>query len=371
MSAPAAPNEERNLDLESRLDAAFERERAAESEEEPEEAITERPPQAPAPEGEAPPAESEEPKKEAEKEEPKEGEEPEERAEGDEVEIQTLDQLAEALEVDAEDLAKNLKIKVGEEEMTIAEAVERAGHAPAPAQMAAMLGEQLQVTQEAEKQRTQLFQDGQSSFLGVIQALISDAESRGGFSEEDLALLKRDYPEQWAVKVQERNELYARFDHSIKHARANQQLHEQRRSEISTQRAAQEGMKMIEAIPEWRDGERAVKEATEIAEYIQHRYHFSVEEMADMPDHRLALAFRDLFIADKAKEKSVKAKQTLTEKLVKAKRSIVPTRPRRAREDPAATKRAAARKRMRDASGDPTRSRDYEDAVSEVMEGIL
>jgi hypothetical protein len=315
-------------------------------------------------------AESEEPEEAAAEEEPAEAEEAEEPTE-EEVEISSLDDLAQALEVEPDELAKHLQVKIGEESMPLSSVIERASQMPLPEQMAQMMGEQREVVTTQETERAQKFNDTQALFFGAVQAMITQAEMEGGFSDAELARLKAEDPERWAIKAEERRQFSAQIDAGVNAARQNQAANQEREAEVYRQRATEEGMKLIQAIPAWQVQDVAIKEATEISEFIQKEYNFSAEEMADMPDHRLALAFRDLFIAKNAVAKTEKTKKTLTKKKLKARTSVIPTRPRRAKGDPRATALAAARKRQRQTVGDQNRVTEHEDATAELLEGQL
>jgi len=373
-----APTDVPEHDIADRMGVAFDLEREAEAA--GEEEVAEATPAAEEPEEqpelpetrqvEEPPGEEDEkaeakPEEEPEPVEEEVAEEPEPAE--DEKEISTLEDLAEAFEVEPTELTSHLQVTIGEETIPLSEVIERASAAPLPAQLSEMVGQQREAIEGAETQRQQAFEESEATFLGAVNALLNKAELEGGYSEEAMARLKMEDPEQWAIRSEERRQFYASVDASVKLAREHQQARAQQQAELYQHRSAEEGLKLINAIPEWQDSNLAVWEATLISQSVQDRYGFTPEEMAQMPDHRLALAFRDAHRFHRLLDGAVETKKSLTKKKLTTRKSVMPTRPRRAKGDPQATARAAARKRQRATAGDVRSLRDNEMAAAELL----
>jgi hypothetical protein len=375
MTAPVENTEFSESGIEDRLGQAFDLEREAENQElvsETEEVAEEQSPQGEYTDVEAVEDVSEEPEESEEVEEGEpEAEEEVKEEPGEEHEIRTLDDLAAAFEIEPEQLTQHLQVQIGEETLPLSEVIERASTTPLPAQLEAAVSEQRQAIEQAEATRNEEFQANETAFLGTLNLLISQIEQGGQFSDEAMAALKNENPEQWAVASEEKRQLHALIDSSIKAAHDHQQLRQQQSYQAYETRATEEGMKLVQAIPEWQDQETAIREATEIGEWVVQQYGFTEEELGDMPDHRLALVFRDNFLAHQAETKAKETKKTLTKKKLRARKSVVPTRPKRARGDAGAKARAAARQRQRETARDPDRATEHVDATSELMGDFL
>lgn len=388
MSTPAESPEGPAGGVADRLGIAFDLERQAEAA--PEGADVDAASEAPE-EPEATPEsedveqpEREEEEQEAEASEEEAAEEPEAEAEAkptDEegTEIATLDDMDAAFQVGKGEFAKNVQVEVGEEKMTLADALERAAQAPAPAQMAQMLAERRQVEEEASAERQKTYQERDALFFGVLNTLLGKAETTLGFSKAQLDAMRETDPEGWAIKAEDARQFYAELDAAVAAAKEHQGKRSEEDQAILQKRHEEEGNKLIAAVPEWRaikpDDEagvqRVIDECTEISEWVQENYNFTAEEMADMPDHRLALVFRDLFQKSKTVQKRSEIKQTLRLKKKRAPQTVIPTSPKRAPVDTRAKARAAAKKRQRETAGDPNRVKEHEEAAAERLGDLL
>lgn len=333
--------------------------------------VSEEEPQAPEPESEAP--ETPTPEVETEPEPtPEEGLEAE-PAEPDEQEIIRGEaDLAQAFGVDVQDLRENFNVQVGEESVPLSDVIERASQAPVPAQVAEMLAQQNQAISQKAEQWEQEHQSQQATSIGVIQHLLTQLEGDSGLSDASLASLKIEDPEAWAVKSEEKRQLYGAIDASIRSTREAQEKFEAQKNEILQQRYAEEGAKLLQHVPEWNtDPELAQSEAPAIAAHAQKKYGWTDEEMAQMPDHRLGLLMRNDYLNDLKEAKTKEIRKTLDAKKLTAARTVTPTKARRPRTDPAATHRAALRKRQLETENDPNRQDEYLAAVAEDLSGFL
>ena len=75
-----------------------------------------------------------------------------------------------------------------------------------------------------------------------------------------------------------------------------------------------ERSKLLEALPEWRDAEKARTEKAKIVEYATERLGFSVEEISDIYDARAVLALRKAMMFDELMSKRDKLRPTIVQK---------------------------------------------------------
>ena len=280
--------------------------------------------------------------------------------------------LAKAFGVEVQDLRENFNVQIGEESVPLSDVIERASQAPVPAQVAEMLAQQNQTITQKAQQWEQEHQSQQAVSIGVIQHFLSQLEGDSGLSDAALAALKAEDPEAWAVKSEEKRQFYGAIDASIRSAREAQEKFEAQQNEILQQRYAEEGAKLLQHVPEWNtDPELAQREAPAIAAHVQKKYGWTDEEMAQMPDHRLGLLMRNDYLNDLKEAKAKEIRKTLDAKKLTAARTVTPTKARRPRTDPAATHRAALRKRQHETENDPNRQDEYLDAVAEELSGFL
>ncbi len=75
---------------------------------------------------------------------------------------------------------------------------------------------------------------------------------------------------------------------------------------------AEEAQKLAEQIPEWNDPEEGAKGRAELAEYLQNKVGFSVEELQSAADHRLIVMARKAMLYDaKPKAQEIVKKRVL------------------------------------------------------------
>jgi len=345
-------------------------------------------PEAPAPENnEVPQAESEPAEASPESEAPETPEvapepeteaqpeaEAEPEAEPDESEIRTDADIADALGIGLEDLRGNLKLEIGEESLTLSEVIERA--TAAPAEQVAKLAETM-TTQRVQFEQTaanwtQEHQANQAAIIGLANFHLQKVEGDGALSEQSLAALKAEDPEQWAVRKEEQRQVYGQIDQLVRGARESNDKFEQQQAQMAQQRAAEEGARLLAAIPEWSENpQQAVKEAQEISGWIQREFSFSEEEMGQMPDHRLALVFRRLHQAESKLAKQAAKRKTLEGKKLTTSRSAVPAQARKVKVDPDAQRSERLRRVARETSGDVTRRREHEAVQAERFSSFM
>jgi hypothetical protein len=310
------------------------------------------------------------PDEDAEKEEAKPVEAVED---GDE--IKTTEDLAKVFEVEQEELLGKLSVPLGDEMVPLKDVIERATQAPAPAQMAAMMVEQRAMLDQNEAARQHNFMADHTAYVGVTNAILTQTEAERGFDQASLAALKRDDPELWAVRVAERREFYGTVQANVMAAQQFQARQNARTEEVLQQRRVEEGMKIIQAVPEWADSEVAVKEATEIHDAVCGAFGFTQEEMHQMPDHRLALLMRrwhqlEGYVYQEATKKQ-ETRKTLDAKKLRAQRTTVPNRSARLDVNSRSRDLAALSKAQRETAGDPSKLADHYAASAQLMGAMM
>jgi len=194
--------------------------------------------------------------------------------------------------------------------------------------------------QELETQRSALEEQVRAQF---VERLTQIEQSLGVMQEPDWQELAND-PHEYA---QQR----ARWD-ALQTQRAN--VAKQRQEEFNklqsahqarAREAAEESQaKLLEAVPEWNDKQVANKELAAITQSVVSNYGFAAEELAQVTDHRIILALRDL-----SKFHEAKSKVRKIEKKVKAAPKVAKPAPRAERVDPKVRKASEAKQRMRSA----------------------
>lgn len=299
--------------------------------------------------------------------------EPEQKSAGEDEqeEIETTAELAEALGVKEEDLYKGLKVPVGEEKIPLGELIERAQQAPPPTQFRQVLETHHNQFQELVKQQQEAYRQNESAFIASAHVLLNEAENERGFSEAAMAALKQESPEDYLIKVEEKRQFYDRMQQALSAAQQAQaqQLENQRR--MRDQLAMVEGAKLIEKIPEWKDSELAMREATAVGKWVQNEFGFTEEEMAEMPDARLGYFFYKAWKQEMAAQKAARRKKTLTLKKQRALKSNIPTRARQPKTDPATTQLSHLRQVARQTARDPRAKRKNEDAAAARLAALV
>lgn len=126
-------------------------------------------------------------------------------------------------------------------------------------------------------------------------------------------------PAEWSAKQQEfqqRNQQIQQAFAQIQGERSQLQTQQQERfKEV----LAEEGKKLMQAIPEWADESVAQKERNELRTYLKSNYNFSDDEVNQIADHRHVLLIRDAmkYRALQAKKPEIEKKVKKAPKLVK------------------------------------------------------
>lgn len=223
----------------------------------------------------------------------------------------TLDELAEHLEVDKEYLY-GLQVPVGRDGKT------------------ATLGElkntaiaQIDAEREAErlKSERQQFEQQRQELMGQLHGRLSEADNLiKGFEAQldeelkspEMETLRREDPAEWTAKRQEIEERRRQLHEQRNKVRENAtSMTEEQRKEFEAKRQQhlqREGAKLVEAIPEWKDQERAKTESQQLVSYLR-GMGATDEEIGQIGDHRFFVLARKAMLFDEGEKKVDVAKK--------------------------------------------------------------
>jgi hypothetical protein len=213
-----------------------------------------------------------------------------EAEEGAEEGVQTFDELAQALEIEADVLAEHITVQDAEgNPVPLSTVLTEYRNQPAAT---AALAEVRQQEAALETERTEL-RGRHDQELNKVVALTQQLINSLGTQEPDWARLKEDLdPDEYLARRQD----YAQRDAAVRASLAelNQQAagrdgeFEQERARI-TQREVEQ---LKVAMPAWRDPKKAEPAMAAVAEYLQGRG-FQEAEVNTMIDHRMVLVAYD------------------------------------------------------------------------------
>jgi hypothetical protein len=278
---------------------------------------------------EAPTSETETDEEETEEVE-EESEAPDE--EGEEHHIETLADLAEALEMSPDDVLATLKttVKVDGEESDVTLAELRDGYQKD--------ADYRQKTAQLSERRTQLntqVQEAVELLQNQKQAVEQQSLSVGHMLQQAQNLitgqmdsaqmneLRQVDPNEWTARRMEYQERLGTVQKLMQEAAnqyaTNQQALEQQKNQQFQQFVSQERAKLLEALPDWNDTADAA-----LSTYLKDSLSFSDSEISSVADHRLivlankAMQFDALKSAEQVKTEATKKKVKKLPKLQKA-----------------------------------------------------
>lgn len=216
----------------------------------------------------------------------------------DEPESYTVEQLAEAMEMDLDNALDSIKItrKVDgkTEQITLREAIE---------------GNQRDAdyrrkTQELSEQRKH-FESEAAEYQKLQHQKLTEAAAVTDWMAQQLQAeyqsipwneLRENDPAEWTAKQQEYAQRFQQFESVKRQARAQlsqyQQAQQAQHNERLRAKVAEESQKLTEVLPEWKDEKVASQERESIAKYLSD-LGFNQDELNQVYDHRLILLARD------------------------------------------------------------------------------
>lgn len=214
-------------------------------------------------------------------------------------------------------LDPNLKVKVvidgKEEEVTLAEALKGYSREAVFTRKSQALAEQRK-TQEAEFNAVR----GERAKYATLMSQLEQALQDNAGPEPDWAKVQTEQPDQfpalWAQWQQRKEEIAV-----VAAERQKAQAATQRDSYEAHQRYLhEEQTKLLDAIPEWKDAEKAKAGKAELVAYAE-QVGFSKEDLSQVADHRAVLLLRKAMLFDKAQA----AKPAIVQRIEKVK-AVIP-----------------------------------------------
>ena len=238
--------------------------------------------------------------------------------------FQSVDELAEALDMSPEDFAKAIKAKIKidgqESEVTLEEL--RAGYQK-ESDYRKKTGE-LAEHRRALEQQTEQFRAESQNRLGHVNTLIDNLQNQilGEFQNIDWNSLRVNDPGEYAARVQE---FQSRQQHLEKTKGEGQQEAQRLQQEQQAKQAenykaflAQEEKALLVAIPAWQDQEILKQDTTKLRDFLSERG-FNINEIGNAIDHRIIKMAYDLMTSGVTKQKTEIVKNKIKDlpKLVK------------------------------------------------------
>lgn len=270
---------------------------------------------------------------------------------------ETLDELAEALEVEPDELKQRMRMhtKVDGEsgEATLADLQKSFQYEQHLNRRSQQMAEQ---RKEWEQQQSKWREESEQQ-VADINNTISALEQlvAADYQNTDWTSLQREDPTEYLIKQQE---LQGRFAHlkQVKDAiaekhKADQQNADTKRQEDMQKFVTQQREMALEAIPEWQNPDKRNEDLGNIGAYLGKTVGLSPEEYAQVLDHRFFVIARKAMMYDEMQTKASPKKQEL-----KGKPKFVPPGARKSESDAKAKKIAQLKKRSR--QGDKTATRE-------------
>lgn len=226
--------------------------------------------------------------------------EPETEPDEEQATYETIDQLAEALEMTPEEFMESIKIsrKIDgvEESVTLAELRNGNQRDADYRRKTTELAEQRKAAQAEVEQNRQVF----AQKLREVAAMQTNLENQmiGEYNAIDWNRLELTDREEWLIQRQkfgERQAQLAQFKEQTQQSYADQlrELQEQEQAELQS-RLARENEMLLSKVPEWSDPLTRERENKQIIEFLAD-YGFSGDDVKSVSDHRLVMLIRDAF----------------------------------------------------------------------------
>ena len=222
--------------------------------------------------------------------------------EPEETSFQTIDELAEALDLSPEDFMATLKARVKingqDDEVTLAEAFkgyQREADYTRKTQEVADERREVEAQKQQIEQANQLWQKQMQEAIATVDAATSAVLS--DFQSIDWDRLKVEDPTQFIIRQREYEQRHAQLQQQktslVEH---NQQVQQQRMAEI----LPREQQALRASIPEWNDESVFEAERKAVAEYAM-KQGFTKDQIDSLVDHKAVVMLRKAMLYDNAK----------------------------------------------------------------------
>ena len=215
---------------------------------------------------------------------------------------------------------------------------------------------------DLETERTKL-QESFAERLAEAAAIVQSAEKQlqDDFSAADLKQLRHDDPAEYAARVQELNQKQKSLDDLKAKARAQLETTQKEANDAFEKQKAEllqrESAALVEAIPDWKEPERAKAEKVELFKYLTGQG-FEAEDVSNVLDHRVFVMARKAMLFDKG-QKQV----DVSKKKVKTLPKVVKPGAKKSETDVNVERRKLGLQKLK-------KSGDVKDAASLILEGI-
>lgn len=174
-----------------------------------------------------------------------------------------------------------------------------------------------------------------------VERLSQIEQALGVMQEPNWTELAQQDPQEYAIQRARWDSLQSQRANIAKERQSEAQKLEQAQRQRMQQAVEQSSAALLEAVPEWRDQKRAQADLSEITQTVASNYGFKPEELAQVTDHRIILALRDVarFHKQQSKVREVK-------KAVKAAPKPLKPSARPPKIDPAVKRASEAKRRM-------------------------
>lgn len=326
----------------------------------------------PEPEPKAKPEPEETPEEQAQEQEGEPEEEPQSTAEEDseeQVEIKSLSELAEHLEVEPDYLmGLEARVKIDGEERTVPLKDVLSGYQTQQSltRKGQSLAEERKQWQEDQQRNAQQLEYVHAAAAATLKAMDEQLTAR----EKSAEALREDEPERFAAEMftlqRERSNLEKMRNEAVQGWMQKQQMAQQQAEQRAREYLAKEHAAVVEKVfPEWKDESKAKEGRAQVKEYLTGTYGLTNEELSAISDHRVL----DLVKKAMAYDKGMSSKKVAEKKVAKVLRH-----PKSGKRVSAADEKTAARQgrfsTLKKTARGNSRQANHAAAV-DVFEGLL
>jgi len=235
--------------------------------------------------------------------------------------FERLSELAEALEMPLDEFMASIKttrkVNGEEQEVTLQELLNGNMMEADYRQKTATLAEQRRAFEEQAQAKLQELNDKAQSALDVTALLENQLVEE--YNSVNWDEIRRESPAEYAALQQDYQSRAAALQNMRDQATQNAEFVRketlEKQVEIHQKILQEEGAKLIEAIPEWMDKDKAQKGKSEIAAYLK-GYGFGDQELNNLIDHRSVVLARKAMLYDQM-NKTAKVAEKKVSKLPK------------------------------------------------------
>ena len=236
----------------------------------------------------------------------------------EEAKFERLTQLAEALEMPVEDFMASIKatVKVNGEEQEVSLADLQNGFQMESdyRQKTAALAEQRRAFEAEQQQKIQEIQSHAEQSIDLADVLEQQLSSE--YESINWNQLRSESPAEYAALKQEYQDKFGQIQQLKESVKQNQEFAQRemltKQFEYHQNVLKEEGSKLLEAIPEWHDSDKAKTGKTELASYLKSEYGFDDQAIGNLIDHRSVVIARKAMLYDRMNNKAKVAEKKVS-----------------------------------------------------------